>query len=146
LDSPTITHILVPLDGSDASEVALGPARELADRFGAELTLTTVMLRFPESRIHVPKMDERSKENGLAYLADVRSRHELPDSVNLEVHLGTPAESIAEAVNSNGVDLVVMSTHGTTGSDKSRHSLGSVAWKVMQHPPCPVYLVPIRRP
>ncbi len=34
-----ITHILVPLDGSDACEQALAPAQELANRFGARLTL-----------------------------------------------------------------------------------------------------------
>lgn len=140
-----ISHILVPLDGSDASERALGPARELSDRFGAKLTLLTVMLRFPESRIQAPKLDERSEEHGRAYLSEVRDRHCLSNSVARETRLGWPAESIIESVSALGVDLIVMSTHGTTGTDIVKHTLGSVAWKVMQHAPCAVYLVPIGR-
>ena len=89
-----ISHILVPLDGSDYSESALEPARALAEKFGARLTLLTVMLRFPESRIHVPKLDERSQEQGRNYLLDVLVRRPLGStSIKAEtrVALGTPA-------------------------------------------------------
>lgn len=138
-----ITHIVVPLDGSDASERALAPARELAERFAAHLTLLTVMLRFPESRIVVPKLDARSVEQGSQYLADVISRHALPSSVARQAVLGTPAESIVTFANSASADLIVMTTHGTTGTDALKHSIGSVAWKLLQHAPCPIYLVPV---
>jgi|BarGraNGADG00212_1021973.scaffolds.fasta_scaffold205182_1 nucleotide-binding universal stress UspA family protein len=62
VDFLMISLILVTLDGSDASERALGPAREIADRFGATLSLLTVMIRYPESRIHIPQMDERVRK------------------------------------------------------------------------------------
>jgi len=101
------------------------------------------MLRFPESRIEVPKLDQRSVEHGRDYLADVLQRHDLPASVAQVAVLGTPAESIIEFVRSAGVDLICMSTHGTTGSDIVKHTIGSVAWKLLQQAPCPVYLVPI---
>jgi len=138
-----ISHILVPLDGSDASEQALAPAQEFADRFGATLTILTVMVRYPESRIVVPKLDDRSVESGNTYLTDVRGRHALSESVMLRCVLGMPAEVIIQSARSENVDLIVMSTHGTTGTDALKHTIGSVAWKVLQHAPCPVYLVPI---
>ncbi len=140
-----ISHILIPLDGSDASELALGPARELADRFQSMLTLMTVMVRYPESRIHILKLDERSVENGSSYLQDVRDRAGLPASISLRSTLGMPAESIIEFVRAANVDLIVMSTHGTTGTDVIKHTLGSVAWKILQHAPCAVYLVSVHR-
>ena len=139
-----ITNILVPLDGSDASELALKPAVELADRFQAKLSLLTVMVRYPESRIQAPKIDERSTGNGEAYLEDVRKRFGLPDSVSANTALGMPGEAIIEAARAANIDLIVMSTHGTTGTDVIKHTLGSVAWKILQHAPCPVYLVPAR--
>jgi len=139
-----ITHILVPLDGSDASEQALAPAKELADRFGARVTLLTVMIRYPNSRIHVPQMDDRSVESGKAYLAGACGRHNLGEGIELKSTLGMPAEAIIEFAASASVDLIVMSTHGTTGTTNLGHTLGSVAWKVLQHAPCAVYLVPVR--
>ena len=139
-----ITHVLVPLDGSDASEEALAPAAELAERFDAKLSLMTVMLRFPESRIHVPKMDEHSVASGQSYLAEVVARQALGAGTSTEAVLGTPAEAIIEFARGHGVDLIVMSTHGTTGSDRTRHGLGSVAWKLLHNAPCAIYLVPIR--
>jgi nucleotide-binding universal stress UspA family protein len=59
------------------------------------------------------------------------------------VQLGTPAESITECAINAQVDLIVMSTHGTTGT---RYSLGSTAWKILQDAPCPVLLLPVPRP
>ena len=48
------THILVPLDGSAFSETAVKPALSLGEQYRAKVTLFTVMLRIPESRLNVP--------------------------------------------------------------------------------------------
>jgi nucleotide-binding universal stress UspA family protein len=55
------THILVPLDGSEYSERAVEPACSLAEKYSARLTLMTVMLRFPGSRLYVPTLDQGAK-------------------------------------------------------------------------------------
>jgi nucleotide-binding universal stress UspA family protein len=139
------THILVPLDGSEFSERAVEPARSLAEKYGASITLLTVMLRFPESKLQVPKVDQRSEERGQRYLADVRAikMGTAAVPVALVTKHGTPAESIVECATESQADLIVMSTHGTTGT---RYSLGSTAWKILQDAPCPVLLLPVPRP
>jgi nucleotide-binding universal stress UspA family protein len=141
-------HILVPLDGSEYSERAVEPARSLAEKYGARLTLLTVMLRFPGSRLHVPTLDQGSEARGRQYLEEMRATHLGAASVpvNTVVQLGMPAESIAEFASTAQVDLIVMSTHGTTGTGRVRHTLGSTAWTILQDAPCPVLLIAVHRP
>ena len=43
------THILVPLDGSCYAERALEPARSLAEKYAARMTLHTVIMEFAEA-------------------------------------------------------------------------------------------------
>ncbi len=139
------THILVPLDGSEYSERAVEPALSLAEKYGARITLLTVMLRFPESKLQVLTVDQRSEDHGRRYLADVRAMKlgTAAVPVALVVELGTPAESIVECAMESQADLIVMSTHGTTAT---RYTLGSTAWKILQDAPCPVLLLPVPRP
>ena len=137
------THILVPLDGSAFSETALEPALSLGEKYGAKVTLFTVMLRIPASRLHVPLYDQQSEERGRHYLEEIRTvrGQASPVPIDIVVRLGTPAESIAAFALEAQADLIVMSTHGTTGIDRSRPTLGSTAWKLMHHPPCPILLL-----
>jgi nucleotide-binding universal stress UspA family protein len=139
-----INHILVPLDGSNESEEALTYAASLAEAYGgARVTLLAVMLRFPESRIHAPKMDEQSMERGWQYLKEVIARHPRSFPVEAKVRLGVPADEILAEGRDGGADIVVMSTHGTSGTERDRHSIGSTAWRVLHDSPCPVLLVPV---
>jgi universal stress protein A len=50
--------------------------------------------------------------------------------------LGTAAEDIVKLAEEDGVDLIVMGTHGRTGL--ARVLMGSVAEAVMRHAKCPV--------
>jgi nucleotide-binding universal stress UspA family protein len=138
------THILVPLDGSEYSERALAPALSLAEKYGARLTLLTVILQVPKSALQVPIIDQRSEDHARRYLEDVRvskvGAAAVP--VNLVTKAGTPAESIVDCAMESQADLIVMSTHGTTGT---RYTLGSTAWKILQEAPCPVLLLPVTR-
>jgi len=137
------THILVPLDGSDFSESAVKTALSLGEKYGAQVTLFTVVLRIPESRLHVPMYDQQSEAGGRRYLEETRDKAAAGSTIaiDLAVRLGTPAESIEAFALDAEVDLIVMSTHGTTGTELNRPTLGSTAWKLMHHAPCPVLLV-----
>ena len=138
-----ISHILVPLDGSDQSEHALRYALSMAEAYDdCRVTLLAVMLRFPESKIHVPRLDEQSEARGYDYLKEVVARTQRSVPLATKVRLGVPADQIIKAAREEGVDLIVMSTHGTAGSDRNPHSLGSTAWRVLQDAPCPIFLVP----
>jgi nucleotide-binding universal stress UspA family protein len=141
------THMLVPLDGSEYSERAVEPACSRAEKYGARLTLLTVMVRFPGSRLSIPTLDQGSEARGRQYLEEVRATKLGTASVLVDtvVQLGTPAESITECAINAQVDLIVMSTHGTTGMSRVRHTLGSTAWKILQDAPCPVLLIAVHR-
>lgn len=140
------THIVVPLDGSTFSEAAVEPALSLGEKYHAKVTLLTVMLRIPASRFHIPMFDAQSEERGRRYLEEIRTARQetSPVSVDIAVRLGTPAESIEEFVLEARADLIVMSTHGMTGMDRRRPTLGYTAWKLMHHPPCPILFMTAR--
>jgi nucleotide-binding universal stress UspA family protein len=137
------THIVVPLDSSAFSETAVKPALSLAEKYGAKVTLLTIILRIPESRLHAQIYDQQSEKAGRHYLEEIRSAEGEGSSVPIDiaVRLGTPAESIETFAAEAKADLIVMSTHGTTGTDRDRPTLGSTAWKLMHHAPCPILLI-----
>jgi nucleotide-binding universal stress UspA family protein len=55
------------------------------------------------------------------------------------VDLGEPGSKIVDYAAQNGIDLIVMCTHGRTGM--RRWAYGSVASKVLAAATCPVVLV-----
>jgi nucleotide-binding universal stress UspA family protein len=80
-----------------------------------------------EKEVETYLMDWQKKLQG----AEVNCRH-----AALE---GFVPESILKIAEMEAVDLIVMSTHGRSGL--SRWVYGSVAAKVLQAAPCPVFLV-----
>jgi nucleotide-binding universal stress UspA family protein len=69
----------------------------------------------------------------------VRKYLKAPMPLENKVAVGKPAEEILPVAREEGVDLIVMGTHGRTGV---RHLLlGSVAEEVTGHAPCPVFTV-----
>ena len=142
-----IERILVPLDGSGLSERALPVAESLAEKYGAEIVLLRVLdVPLPSRVVIHPEslwMQEALQENHREierYLAERRmdlARKGIPAR---EVVFDTsPAEDILFVAQNEGVDLIVMSSHGQGGS--SRWTSGSVADKVMRHSTCPVLLI-----
>jgi nucleotide-binding universal stress UspA family protein len=60
--------------------------------------------------------------------------------VDERVELGSADKNILEQAEKEGVDLIVMSTHGRTGL--SRAFLGSVTERVVRNAPCLVLAIP----
>lgn len=139
-----LKRILVPIDFSDCSKKALQYALPLAKEHEAALTLLYVV---PPAYgageyggIDYAQLEGSMKEGGekeLAKLVVDEVRREVP--TDTLVLVGSPAVEIIEAARSLPADLIVISTHGRTGL---KHVfLGSVAERVVQRAPCPVFVV-----
>lgn len=135
--------ILVPLDGSSFSEEALPHARELAMCGEAEIILARVDEPFeppPGVFVAATAVPEVVRLTAGEYLEQIASRLQLAGlKVNSVVLEGKVAEALLKFAKDEGVDLIVMSTHGRTGL--SRLLMGSVAEQVVHGARCPVLLV-----
>ena len=127
--------ILLPLDGSEASESALPYGEELAKRLGSEMILYHVHRREDEDR-------KRMQEVYLESLAG-RLQADFEDSeakVSMEIGAGEPTESICNLVEKSGIGLLVMTAVSASGLKVGR-MLGSVTDQVCRTVPIPVLLV-----
>lgn len=128
-------HILVPLDESSLAECVLPHAVAIAKTFGARLTLLRV-LEPPKRAGYAQPCDPLEwnlrKAEAEAYLAEVKARLE---SQGLEINSaqleGEVAKTIVQFAHHNGVDLVILSSHGESGL--SGYTLGSVGQKTANH-------------
>lgn len=136
-------RILLPTDGSDASEGAIEEAVGLAVRLGAELRVLSVVdasgMESPGPSGRAADGLEEDAERAAASAAD-RARAAGVERVETVVEHGAPAERIVEVADDLGADLIVMGTHGRSGLD--RHLLGSVAEKTLRTADVPVLTVP----
>ncbi len=135
--------ILVTLDGSSFAEEALPYARELAGCGDATLVLARVDEPYePPPGVFVPatSIPEVIRLSAGEYLEQLASRLKLAGlKVESAVLDGKVADSLLKFAKSEGVDLIVMSTHGRTGL--SRLLMGSVAEQIVHGAHCPVLLV-----
>jgi len=129
--------MLVPLDVSDLSEVTFKYVKELAGRFtGLEVILLHVCSEKSTVGLHsayVENTANKIRDDARKVLgnADINVRGELLK--------GNPTDEILRYATSNGVDLILMATHGRSGI--SRWAMGSVAYKVLRLSDIPVLLV-----
>jgi nucleotide-binding universal stress UspA family protein len=142
-------RIVVPLDGSDVAEEALGNARELAGLLKVPVHLIRVVDTYRAQAI--PATGMALDYSMLAELAEEEladAREYMNTSVNAlaqdgldvtgEVLQGPVAQRIVEAAAKPG-DVIVMSSHGRTGI--KRWFLGSVAEEVIRRANVPVLLI-----
>jgi nucleotide-binding universal stress UspA family protein len=138
--------ILAPTDLSEISAVGVRYALEMAHSDGADVILFHVIGVaddwFAARKHEGPVRDLLEAET---HRLDLFLREKFSDFAGLvEIHqkveLGHAAVNIVETAERDGVDLIVMSTHGRTGID---HMLmGSVTEKVVARAPCPVLTIP----
>ena len=150
-----IHKILVPLDGSQLAEQALPYARSLAQKYEAELILLMVIpplslpvLADPYGGVlyKYPTEEEMNKHKQAAqtYLSDLQKSLR---QQNIVTHIqvledASIADGIVGVASEEAVDVIVKTTHGRSGL--SRWVYGSVATKVLQEAPCPIFLVRVK--
>ena len=138
-------RILVAIDASEPSKVALQTAIALAKADGAALAIVTVHDELfvegsaaPEDFSEVATLIEIDERDGKTLLEHARSAAGTAGVSDVTVRLldGEPATNIVDAARAHRADLIVVSTHGRTGL--ARFFVGSVAEHVIRHAPCSV--------
>lgn len=142
-------RILIPLDGSPLAECAIEPGLSLARSLKSESTL----LRCVPHSVMTGRLDEHERrlrrrqqeeliDEANAYLR-VRAEAAGPAAhgaaITTSVQIGSPADSILEYVETNGIDLIVMATHGRSGL--KRWVYGSVTAKVLHSVNCSILVI-----
>lgn len=139
-----IKKILAPSDLSDMSETGVRYAFELARRLDAQVVVYYAVcldefVRYEVTHVRPLLMDVLLEQHRLqlARFLDRRFADILPlVEVKQVVELGNPDENIVTKAKEEGMDLIVISTHGRTGL--SHMFMGSVTENVIRHAPCPV--------
>lgn len=134
-------RILLPTDGSEGNGRALRQAIDLAAETGAELHVLFVVEEMPYApEMTDDRVEARLREIGEEAIEDVRRR---ADDAGVELRTaieeGVPHRSILEYTDAEGIDLVVMGTHGRSGLD--RYLLGSVTERTVRGAKVPVLTV-----
>lgn len=138
------THILVPVDFSEASTRALGYGLALALETGARLTLAHV-IPFAPSLAFVypvggPELAEGTLDGvkaKLMELLDPEHRESLKTDVLVEA--GDVQDELLKMIDEVGPDLVVMGTHGRRSFE--RWILGSVTEHLLRRADVPLLTV-----
>ena len=131
--------ILFPTDGSDGADAALAHAMELADTYDATIhVLSVVDSSYLGSAAAEATTFERLRDAAeQAAEATVERVTDRGIDATGEVLEGEPYAAILDYAE--GVDVVVMGTHGRRGID--RYLLGSVTEKVVRMADVPVLTV-----
>ena len=140
-------HLLVPIDGSPISELAVDKAIGLAKAFASKVTIIYVVDPYPFTGVGTDFAYGQSQYMNAAKaaatdaLATARKQMEAAgvalQTATIEAH--TVWRGIIRAADSGGADLIVMGSHGRSGIEKL--VLGSVAQKVVTNTQLPVLLV-----
>jgi nucleotide-binding universal stress UspA family protein len=144
---PVLSHILIPLDGSEPAEQVVEPAVSVGHLMGAVYTLLRVVepligVGYDPVTIAYEVQDEHAlalkQQDAQIYLGRVAERFRQQSlQVNTCVRVGhQPAAVILEQAASEGVTMIALQTQGRRGL--SRVLLGSVADKVIRGATVPV--------
>jgi nucleotide-binding universal stress UspA family protein len=148
-DAGAFRRILVPTDFSECSMKGLAYAKAFAKQFKSTLMLlNSVHFQYyvasdEYARYDMPRLMQYAETSAREQMHDLIETTDW-DGLEAETCLqtGHPGQQICDYAKDSGVDLIVTSTHGTTGF---KHLLlGSVAEYVVRHAHCPVLVVPAR--
>ena len=142
--------ILFPVDLSEVSPKLVPYVKEMAAKFDAEVHLLFVARILQHfTSIYVPHPSIMNFEGEITRGAEKRlqefvKEHFKNSSCAARVVLGDPAEEILNYLQSEGIDLIIIGTHGRKGLE---HIIfGSVAERVVKKSLVPVLTVnPYRR-
>jgi nucleotide-binding universal stress UspA family protein len=138
-------RMLLPVDGSECSKVALEHGFQLAKTLGSEVILLHAVenplsvYAMPETAAYSKELFDTLKENGRKTLESAKTLAD-QQGIKAETKLlenTKPLEAILDTLKN--CDLVVMGTHGRRGFD--RWMFGSVAEGVLRHADKPCLMI-----
>lgn len=132
--------ILCPVDLSPSARAALLVAREMADRFDAQLTIVFVddpLLSQAALKFDEDELARRTRAELARFVEEAIGPRE---RCAYEIVAGDPATEIINAVNRLAAGLIVMGTQGNSGP--KRLFFGSTADAVLRRSTVPVLVVP----
>ena len=139
-------QILVPVDFSPFSRDAVSTAKHLAHDFGATLRLLHVIEEIIHPSFYLTGQTPLSSwlpDVEAAALKEMKILFEKADGpeIPVEYHVkqARAAIGIADFVKRNGIDLVVMASHGLTGV--THFLLGSVTERLLRMASCPLFVL-----
>ena len=143
----TLKTVLVPVDFSDTSDVALRYGREMTQAFGATLHVLHVVQEpysqpwaveaygFSLAALQEDWIKDAKIRLDQAIAAEDRTKL----GSKTTIVLGHPVTEILRYADDEKVDLIVMGTHGR--GPLGHMIMGSVAERVVRRAPCPVLTV-----
>ena len=137
------SHILVPVDGSEAATHAAAYAAQLARAFDARLTLVHVFDAPGVVALGLRSLGAeqiKQVEEDAARMAFAKARAVMGDSTPAErAEMGDPAEVIITVAKREAIDHIVMGSRGLSPAQELL--LGSVSDRIIRHAHCPVTIV-----
>ncbi len=146
MNSINIKSILIPLDFSETSLLALEHAVFMAKFYKAEVTLLHIIesliftsaITFNDTGSDLSSVIEQKAKEKLNQFADELSAKE-GIKINTRVVEGRIYKSIVETASTLNSDIIIMGTHGVSGFRE--FMVGSNAFRVVTEAPCPVLSV-----
>jgi nucleotide-binding universal stress UspA family protein len=145
-----LRRILVPLDFSQCSLIGLEYAVPWAHFWKAQLVLfhsapVTNFTPYGEFGADgIPMMDAYVEDAAKSSLREIASGMlERGVAVETVVEAGPPASRVCEYAERHEIDLIITSTHGSTGFVHA--VIGSTAEHIVRYARCPVLVVPTRK-
>ena len=135
--------IVCPIDFSDTSRTALQYACSIADHFGARVIALSVddpLLATVAASSGEPMGEATGRELRRFIDASLPPSAAGPNSRDLQVAVGKPAAEILRVARDNHADLIVMSSHGRSGT--SKRFFGSTTEGVLRATTVPVLVTP----
>lgn len=136
--------MVVPLDGSELAERALGYAKTPVARIGAEVTLLHICgpeeCHCDAEKCTVQPMHRVYVEHTAQMFRNELEAVAAPKiEIGWEVLVGDPATQIVSYARERNADRIIMASHGRSGV--GRWVLGSVADKVARESPVPLVII-----
>ena len=142
--------ILAPMDGSPLAECTIEHVKEIAKGcnvpevvflFVVDIAKNLYWAADVAPNVEIlQQAEEAQKEGAESYLTKVVAKAKKDGLAAKGVVVeGSPADAIVDYAQKNGIDLIVMSTHGRSGV--TRFALGSVTDKVIRTVSAPVLVV-----